>query len=540
MWKAAIVGYNLVRVDSLDNQDDGANSAECEFIKPSRSVYATINGAVLGSPAELAGALCDRGVFLAGEQAKAAQELIMDWLKAVQLKKRERKTVSKWGWVRDANQAIKGFAAGGTVYNEDGTRVENGVIHTNAELQERYTPAGTLAEWQRVANFLVKQGRMPLVTMLATGFAAPLVKLSGLDGVLLSIISTKSGVGKSTAMIAGQSVWGSNLAMHSTDDTVNAFGAKMGLLQNLPCYWDDIKGENAYEKLPDLVYQITQGREKARMGPDRKTNLGNDWATMATFAANESIIERMRPHDTKSGTDATIARIFEIRIDGDPGTDRETPTFFESLRTSYGHAGAVYAEALALNHVAYKAALVKLIARLEKELSARPEERFWFMAVATLVLGATIARSLDLVEFDPLALQKFLCDQLLLMRGTKVEAVASVTPAEIIRDMIGDLRPQTVSIKAMRMKGPGSIEVTGHPARREEVWAMVSDDGWYRVRVKVFREWMDRNQHNGAGIIRDLRTANALSEGILDVGAKTQYTGPKQRCFEINLGALGL
>jgi hypothetical protein len=537
-------GYHLVRVESLANKDDGVNTGEFEFVKPAGKIVVRIPTAKLASLAELAESLNEKGVHVyRGEEKLAIQELMMDWLKKVQAERRERNTVSKWGWV-EPKGVIEGFAAGTTVYHPDGTTEPDAVVCTYPDLFQQYTPQGCLAEWQKCANFIAQQGQMPLVTILATAFAAPLVPLAGLDGVLVSVVSTKSGVGKTTAMQTAQAVWGGRKAMHGTDDTVNAFGVKMGVIQNLPCYWDDIKGETAFNKLPDLAYQITNGREKSRSNTSGGLNVSRQWSTMAAFASNESIIERIRPSDTGSGTDATINRIFEIRLEARPGEDRQNATFFAPTRTNYGHAGAAYAAYLATHHAEIVGLLGALMKRLEDELKVESDERFWVMAISTLVLGAVLARKLGLVLFDPGALRTYLVAEFLSMRSKKVDTVAAMAAPEIIRDLMADLTPDTLTIDTLPGRGTSKAPaVIKHPMRQEIIKATHAvNDRVYRVRAAVFDEWMAQKRFGAAGVMRQLVELGAVAQnGLYDLGAGTQYKqAQRARCHVIDLAKLDI
>ena len=540
-----ITGYHLELVQSFANKDDGVNTGEFHFRKPSGPVVVRIPAALLGSVADMTAALNEKGIHVyKGEEKQAIQELMMDWLKKVQAESAERNTVSKWGWIQPKDK-IEGFAAGTTVYHSDGTTDLDAVVSPFHDLFDQYKPIGTFKEWQKGAEFIVQQGRMPLVTILASAFAAPLVRLTGLDGVLLSVVSTKSGVGKSTAMQSAQAVWGARRAMHGTDDTVAAFGVKMGAIQNLPCYWDDIKGETAFAKLPDLVYQITNGREKSRSNQQAGLNSARQWSTMATFASNDSIVDRMQAVDTMNGSDATLARIFEIRIEDRPTEDRRNATFFDASRTNYGHAGAIYAEYLAKHHATIAKAVSGLMVKLEDELGVTSEERFWVMAVATLVTGAAIAKSLQLVSFDVTALRAYLLKEFTRMRQDKRMASKSMGPAEVVRELMADLLQDTITIKAkVDERSAAEAEVVTHPMRRETIKAMHAiEDGLYWVRASVFRDWMQRRHYNEAVILRKLdHDYHAVRAGMLrDLGLGTIYKQhTRARVHMIDLGALGI
>ncbi len=544
-WQTVVKDHRLHRVESLAKIDATSGAVQLEIetpnpVNPLRVVQ--MDAAALASPKDFKVALHDRNVFIS--DTLPLQELVMDWLRKVQGAGREKNVVGSMGWVhKDGN--IIGFATGDTVYHPDG-RAEEGavVLDGGSGLGAQYIPMGDIQKWKAVADFIAQQGQMPLVTILASAFASPLVRLTGLSGALLSVVSTKSGVGKTSAIQTAQAVWGSRGAMHGTDDTALSFTSKMGSTNNLPVYWDDIKGEAAFKKLPDLVYQITQGREKSRLDASAKLRDIKTWDTLATFAANDSIIELMRIHDNGNGSDATIARIFEIRLEDRPTDDRVSPAFFDCVRTNYGHAGAIYAAALAKNHEKIKAALLAKHAALEKELAVPSEERFWVMIVACLVVGASLAKGLGLVDFAPDKLETYLKRHLQSMRGIKNTVMESVSAKELLADMIADLAPDSVLLEALPARGPGGEAVVlSHPRLHGGIKAVRSvKDSVYRVRASVFAEWMTAKKQNADSVLRQLEELEAVERSKpLDLGAGTQYRQHNRaRCHEIDLKKVGL
>ena len=100
--------------------------------------------------------------------------------------------------------------------------------------------------------------------MVASTFAAPLVEMTGHAGLLLGLISSESGIGKSTALQLGQAVW-SKPIVWQVNDTINHF-AKCTTLRHLPFNSpDEIKGDKQMRAMVELAFQLTGGHEKGKV-----------------------------------------------------------------------------------------------------------------------------------------------------------------------------------------------------------------------------------------------------------------------------------
>ena len=127
-------------------------------------------------------------------------------------------------------------------------------------------------------------------------------------GGILSIVSSESGRGKTTAMKIAQGIWADPIrAMHTMQDTENSVNSKLGFSNTLPAYWDEVR---TYEGKGDFVktlFQFSQGREKTRLTSSSKLMSAGEWTTLITMSSNEHIAEYIEDSDTS--TDASRYRL---------------------------------------------------------------------------------------------------------------------------------------------------------------------------------------------------------------------------------------
>ncbi len=540
MWQTTITGCRLLSLELMQSIGEMSHAVELRCENRNGPVTATLGAGDIVDVG-FRPYLASRGIITSNAiEFKYLQEVLMDWLKKIQDAQRVRQSFSHLGWMEKDAQTI-GFALGDTAYFTDG-RVESGIkvaAGGGTTIAKHYIPQGSLQTWKSVSQFLSSQGRPELMAILATSFGSPLMKFSGHSGAVVSIISTASGVGKSTALSLAQSVWGNpKSAIHSATDTVLSLSSKMGFTKDLPAYWDDIKGEKTFQQFAEVIYQITQGKEKARLNQNATLREVETWNCLAVVAANDSIIEIVKRYGR--GTDAGAARIFEIRLEDRPPMS-QVATFFDQCTTNYGKAGEVYSAWLALNHDRARCLVKTLSARLSEELQVESEERFWMAAISTMIAGAMIAKQLQLVDFDVPSLSAFLKARFLELRGGKTEAVKEASPGRVVADLIYDFQQTTLIITTMPARGPVNKTMTVRPPKNGEVEILLTEtDRILRIRRAKFGQWCRERGLSADTLLLKLQKAGALAERNADpmAGVKPYSTDSRTICYDIDLRLL--
>jgi uncharacterized protein (DUF927 family) len=164
-----------------------------------------------------------------------------------------------------------------------------------------------------LAHYLTSENRHAITAGILSAFAAPLISFTGVNGCVLALVSDKSGTGKSTALRTAQAVWGDpRRGVNALDDTPLSVANRMGRLNNLPAFWDELRMKDQVEKFVLLMFQVSQGKERARLRSNITTQHVGTWNTLITVASNESITDHVR--HLVHGTDAGLLRVFEVTV----------------------------------------------------------------------------------------------------------------------------------------------------------------------------------------------------------------------------------
>jgi hypothetical protein len=417
-----------------------------------------------------------------------------------------------------------------------------------------YLPKGDLDVWKKAAKYITDQHRPELEILLATAFAAPLLKMTLSQAVLLSVYSRESGIGKSTALKIAQAVWGHPVTgVNGLDDTENAIIAKVGDLRHLPLYWDEMKTKNQYDRVINVTFQLGQGKNKARLDRDSKAREVKSFATMMTACSNDSLFNLVT-HNTK-GTRAGAYRVFEIVVPPAVGKSRwsitEVSGVLASLEENYGRAGEVYAKFLGQKSADVKTKITALQHSLEEHLRTTPDERFWLATIAALIVGAGEAATLGLADFHVKEMMQVLAGTLFKLRDRMSVEVQEMNTAldgeefldRLITDLFGKQLVVTTRIHS-GTKPKNDIKLaTGDASRLQGVWAQIGmAENVLRVKAGEFRDYIRETGHNYTEVrfilqnhfnMRDVKAGVGVGVSIFGgVFDKTQT-----RCYDIDLPA---
>jgi hypothetical protein len=528
-------------------------------LKGTESWTVTLPMSMLGNHRKMVETLAAYGVVLKAKEVPPFGDLMASWLEKLQNARRVADVTEQLGWFATGGQ-ITGFGTGPSVFYSDG-RVRNDVRPSRefAPLSKLYEPRGELEPWKKVAAFVAEQNNPALTAVLAASFGAPLLKFVGIQGGILSLVSTASGVGKSSVLKLSQAVWGSPVhAMNSVDDTPKSVAKKLGFLNNLPAYWDELRGKQTVDGFCNLAFQITQGREKSRLDSGANLRESQTWETMLVVASNESIFEAMARRTT--GSDAGMVRTFEIEMTETPQTDSssaEVTLMFETLSQHYGHAGKIYAQYLAQNwqevEKMVQATYLKVAGNMESA------ERFWYGIIAILIVGASLARKLGLVNIDVRKLHGFLLQNVEKLKGRTTTMSQEGTLTEIFAEYLrerGDRmlvidkfppehkpygEPLSSKVRDGRGRPPASYipEIKESPRSEKASIVVALDDKKIRFATRDFSSWLQSRELPTYGFTEKLEQQLGARKLRCVLGLGTRYAGPRVWSMEVDARSAG-
>lgn len=471
-----------------------------EFMVPLRTVTSTDKFRQL---------LGEQGVAAGAKQAGAIMSYSISFIKELQRKAKAEEARLQFGWA----DADKAFIVGNRSYNKSGGYIHSPASSATSDLIGSFDPKGTIKEWKKIINALSVPGLEPLQFAALCGFAAPLMKFTGVRGATVNLLSNGSGTGKTTAEKIALSVFGCpDDTMLIADDTYMARLHRFGVMNNL-CVMSDEMTNTPVEVLSNLVYAVTHGRGRHRMERDSNAERINSttWCTINLTNSNSSIISKMAKF--KSRADGEMMRLLELHVDRIviPNGD----ITFNTMHDNYGVAGEVYAPWLVVNHSKIPELLAKQMQIIYSRVGKQGEERFWVALISAVLVGGRIARGLGLHDLDMKALEDWACDLILRLRGVVEEE--SIDAQSLIGEFLND--------KAHEILGIGTTvnAMTGNNIFHEPRGKTVA-----RLETGTRRMYITKKDFRTYCVDRQFTMSEALAEASLP-GAAYQYVGSEKK-----------
>ncbi len=480
-----------------------------------------------------------QGMSLYPNNAVQVGRFIVAWINQLRANNAQRSdTLKPYGWNFAKGGARAGFAIAGDHYRSDGA-LEH-IPGGDPKISSMYRPMGDFNEW-RMAASLFEHGRIDIQALIATSFASPLIGLCGdVKGMSINFWSTESGIGKTSAIRLGQSVWGDPRAMSSMTDTPNAVMKSLSELRTLTRFWDELRVVPAWqEKFTEMIYVIPQGRERARMQSDTSLREVGEWECFLAFTANRSMADLLVINN--DGTDSGLQRLFELQmLKTQTAYDPAVGPIIKKLETNYGHAGRVYAKYLGENAKVAEGRLLEIMRAITKDLGMQQEERFFVVAMGCIVVGAEIARHLKIFDFDVKAIYACLKAGFLTMRKDRVaRTLVSDTGGFDLEELVGRFMiahaEWRIRTGSFAQRGAGAVNVTAWP-RSQEVRVQIAEaPGTVRVAKNYFSLWLHEHNLPSSTVLEQLCNTLGASVNRATLAGGTKFSTGQIWCVDIPL-----
>jgi hypothetical protein len=486
----------------------------------------------------------DQGI--SGIYTHNAQELgrfIVAWIEKLRDMRVERDDpVPPFGWVHNHHGSYNGFSVGGMCYRSDGT--EEPAPGGDPKILAWYKPRGTLDKWKAACDFVIKD-RPDLQVLVAAAFAAPLIEFTGHYGFIMSAWSRDSAVGKSSALTIGTTVWADPKAMFHLKDTANSIVYRIGHTKITPAFWDEIQLDRDQEdSFVDTLFMLGQGKEKARLNADSTLKESGDWKTILVTTGNRPLMDYVVKR--RSDTDAGAVRLFEFLMEHPQlqlnVTAQQT---IASAGQNAGNAGKAYAAWLAKYPDVAHAMVTKQQQKLEQELGAMQPERFFVAGMACLLVGAAVARTLNIASFDTSAMRDFLKQAFYRLRedrNTNLPVAQGFFDIErVFADFVSDHAAERLVTESFPRPGPNQpkINVTWLPRKSQGRLAIHIGRAEQRMRIDrtVWRTWCYNHGFSPSDTltIMEKRWGAKQTRGVL--GGGTDYSTGRVDILDIPLTA---
>lgn len=349
----------------------------------------------VGSKDELRRLICKQGVAASDHTIKELSSYLIAMTKELRQMHVEEQARTQMGWQEDGS-----FVLGNREYSKKGIRH---CPPSNATLnyQSMFDMSGTVSEWREIVDVYKQPGFELHQFLYFFMTSSPLLKFIDQPGMMASMISDESGIGKSTLGQVCNSLWGHPVKMTSMPhDTINAVVNRMGVFNNLGLYIDEFTNKTA-EVCSDIIYMSGHGRGKERLSSSANVERVNNttWSQNTMVSANASLTDKVS--SLKASNEGENMRIFEFDMRGTPVLPKEfADAKFSKLKDNYGVGGHLYAAWLVENADNVAALVEETRKRLDKKFNFTSKERKWSAGFAAAYTNAVIQKELGLHDFD--------------------------------------------------------------------------------------------------------------------------------------------
>ena len=462
----------------------------------------TIPLTAVTSKEELRKQLAMQGVTLS--KMEELMQYVTTWVNELQAQTEADEARRQFGWTSDEGGS---FILGNQEIFRDKVGFNPPSTQTTG-LFPSFEPRGTLEDWKDTIDFYNREGFELHQFVVGTSFGSPLMQFSPINCAALHIHSKESGVGKTTAMVAGVSVWGDpeDLILLK-EDTYNTKMNRGEIYHNLPLYMDELTNMKPWE-LSNLAYQLTGGRQRGRMtaSANIERHRGEAWRLLTVTTGNASVVEKIGL--AKSMPKAEAQRILEVKVSRkffSSDSKQETDKFSSAIKDNYGHAGVIYIQYIMNNMEEARKLLNEVQTRVDREAGLTAENRFWSALVASTVTGLILAKRAGLINYDTSKVFSWAVDRL---KENKLQVEdMSISVEETLNDYIHEHWSNVLWIKStddLRNADVTQLVIPEALPRGKLVARYETDLKRVYLVPKPLKEWCGKQQINYASFINDL------------------------------------
>jgi hypothetical protein len=431
----------------------------------------------------------------------------MRWVNELQFKSEAEEACRQFGWTDDTGTS---FALGNMLVFKDRVEV-NAPSGATVGLFPYFQPKGSLAGWKETMKFYERPGMEPHQFMVGMAFGAVLMEFQPINAAAFHMYSKESGLGKTTGMLAGASIWGDpDLLMMQERDTFNSKMNRAEVYKNIVCYMDELTNTKPQD-LSDFAYQLPSGLQRNRMGPKGNVERvrGKPWKTMFGTTGNTSMIERISLY--KALPKAEAQRILEHRVERlEFATKAETDGFATAVKENFGVAGVPFLQYVMTNLEAIKELANTTQQRIDVAANLTAENRFWSALVSRTITGLLVAKKAGLIDWQIGPLVAWAVKVMQTAQNTVREMNTDVE--SILTDYLAEHYNSMLRIKSTddaRKPVTGLdhlIQPDAIPRGNSFVARYEYDIKKLYLLPKPLKEWCGKQQINYSGFVEGLKT----------------------------------
>jgi hypothetical protein len=363
----------------------------------------TVPLSAVTSKDELRKHMSSKGVALT--KTDEIMSYVTTWVNHLQHTTKADTARRQFGWTDDKHNS---FILGDKEIRAD--RVDlNPPSSATSSLFSAFSTKGSIDTWKQAMSFFERPGMEIHQFAIGIAFGSIFTDFTAINGALFHIYSPESGIGKTTALISGASIWGDpkKLVLKETD-TIASKMNRAEKYKNIFLPMDEVTNATAKD-VSDFVYQYTDGSQRNRMGPNsnEERTRGEPWKQNAVSTGNASLMEKMSIY--KAIPKGEAMRVLEARVRPVLGLEKEeTDILSEQLLNNYGHAAIPYLQYVMSDIDGIKALYKTTRKKLDQQCGLTPADRFHSSLVVNGIMGLMVAKRCGLINYDIGAIVKWL------------------------------------------------------------------------------------------------------------------------------------
>jgi hypothetical protein len=371
---------------------------------------------------------------------------------------------------------------------------------------------GSLEKWKQTMEFYNQPNMELHQFMFGLSLGSVLMEFQPINAAAFHAWSKGSGLGKTTAMYAGASIWGDpDLLVMQERDTFNSKMNRAEVYKNIVCYMDEMTNTKPQD-LSDWAYQLPSGLQRNRMGPKGNVERvrGKPWKTLFGTTGNTSMLERIALF--KALPQAEAQRVLEYRVEPVKfATKSETDVFSTDIKDNFGHAGVLYIQYILNNLDAVKELAMTVQRKLDAASSLSAENRYWSALASRTIAGLMLLKKAGLINWQiaPIVqwIVKVMADARVMVGEMSVDVEAQLTDymAENYNNM---LRIKSTDDARTSAGDLDKIIVPDGSPRGQLVARYEYDLKKLYLLPKPLKAWCGKQQINYAGFVDGLKTAS--------------------------------
>ena len=430
------------------------------------------------------------------------------WVNKLQATAQADEARRQFGWT---SELLDSFVVGSKEIRAD--RIDhNPPANSTVRMFPLFQTKGTLDGWKKVINFYNRPGMEMHQYVIGLAFGSPFMQFVPQCASLFHIHSQDPGLGKTTALMAGASIWGNpELILLRETDTHASKMNRAEVYKNIFLPLDEMTNVHPKEA-SDFLYQLTGGMQRNRQSQsaNQERTRGETWHTNACSTGNTSLLARVRMYKAIPKAEATRVLEYEAqKFHFD--TKAETDELGQNLYANYGHACIPFMQYVIANLAEVRELFVTTQARIDKAAGMTQPHRFWSVQAASGITGLLIAKRIGLINYKVVDVVSWLIK--VIERAKQEIDTMSGTMEDLLTSYLAENYNNILRIKSTddARTGGDSLEHLIIPDATPRI-ALVAryeyDVKKMYLLPKPLREWCNKQQINYQSFVESLKNGN--------------------------------